>query len=153
MRDGLLRGHFGGLQLSRRVMGSTVVSATFVLMRKRPSCETSYCGRFGRCTIRAKRLSHLSVFPKLFDKIYAPLAAGLLHPYRGDRLMSEERLAVNLQFHSTCGSAGACISWTCCLIANVKPCGRFPPNVTGMAEGYHNCQSGRTFAQMPKDGF
>jgi hypothetical protein len=32
------------------------------------------------------------VFLKLFDKIYAPLAAGLLHPYRGDRLMSEERL-------------------------------------------------------------
>ncbi len=29
---------------------------------------------------------------------------------------------------------------------------RFPPNVTGMAEGYHNRQSGRTFAQMPKDG-
>jgi hypothetical protein len=46
----------------------------------------------------------------------------------------------------------ACISWTCCLTANVKPCGRFPPNVTGMAEGYHNRQSGRTFAQMPKDG-
>ena len=32
------------------------------------------------------------VFLKLFDKIYAPLVAGLLHPYRGDRLMSEERL-------------------------------------------------------------
>jgi len=32
------------------------------------------------------------LFLKLFDKIYAPLAAGLLHPYRGDRLMSEERL-------------------------------------------------------------
>ena len=32
------------------------------------------------------------VFLKLFDKIYAPLAAGLLHPYRGDRLMPEERL-------------------------------------------------------------
>ena len=32
------------------------------------------------------------LFLKLFDKIYAPLAAGLLHPYRGDRLMAEERL-------------------------------------------------------------
>ena len=32
------------------------------------------------------------VFLKLFDKIYAPLAAGLLHAYRGDRLISEERL-------------------------------------------------------------
>ena len=32
------------------------------------------------------------LFLKLFDKIYAPLAAGLLHPYRGDRIMAEERL-------------------------------------------------------------
>ena len=32
------------------------------------------------------------LFLKLFDKVYAPLAAGLLHPYRGDRVMSEERL-------------------------------------------------------------
>jgi hypothetical protein len=32
------------------------------------------------------------VFLKLFDKIYAPLAAGLLHPYRRDRLLSPERL-------------------------------------------------------------
>lgn len=32
------------------------------------------------------------LFLKLFDKIYAPLAAGLLHPYRGDRLMADERL-------------------------------------------------------------
>jgi hypothetical protein len=32
------------------------------------------------------------VFLKLFDKIYAPLTAGLLHPYRGDRIMSQDRL-------------------------------------------------------------
>jgi hypothetical protein len=32
------------------------------------------------------------LFLKLFDKIYAPLAAGLLHPYRGDRLMADQRL-------------------------------------------------------------
>lgn len=32
------------------------------------------------------------VFLKLFDRIYAPLAAGLLHPYRRDRTMSPERL-------------------------------------------------------------
>ena len=32
------------------------------------------------------------LFLKLFDKIYAPLAAGLLHPYRRDRLVQEERL-------------------------------------------------------------
>jgi len=33
------------------------------------------------------------VFLKLFDKIYAPLAAGLLHPYRRDRTIPEQRLA------------------------------------------------------------
>jgi hypothetical protein len=32
------------------------------------------------------------VFLKLFDKIYAPLAAGLIHPYRRDRTISPERL-------------------------------------------------------------
>jgi len=33
------------------------------------------------------------VFLKLFEKIYAPLTAGLLHPYRGDRLLVAERLS------------------------------------------------------------
>ncbi|HUL13030.1 MAG TPA: hypothetical protein VLU73_12790 [Methylococcaceae bacterium] len=32
------------------------------------------------------------VFLKLFEQIYAPLAAGLLHPYRGDKAVSEARL-------------------------------------------------------------
>ena len=32
------------------------------------------------------------LFLKLFDKIYAPLTAGLLHPYPGDRIMSNHRL-------------------------------------------------------------
>ena len=30
---------------------------------------------------------------KLFHKIYAPLTAGLLHPYRGDRVVSDQRLS------------------------------------------------------------
>jgi len=33
------------------------------------------------------------VFLKLFEKIHAPLTAGLLHPYRGDRLLLAERLS------------------------------------------------------------
>jgi len=33
------------------------------------------------------------VFLKLFEKIYAPLTDGLLHPYRGDRLLVAERLS------------------------------------------------------------
>jgi hypothetical protein len=32
------------------------------------------------------------LFLKLFDKIYAPLTAGILHPYPGDRAMTQERL-------------------------------------------------------------
>src|ERR1022692_1246945 len=32
------------------------------------------------------------VFLKLFDKVYAPLTAGLLHLYRGDRTMAKDRL-------------------------------------------------------------
>jgi len=32
------------------------------------------------------------LFLKLFDKIYAPLTAGLLHPYPGDRSMTDDRL-------------------------------------------------------------
>jgi hypothetical protein len=32
------------------------------------------------------------LFLKLFDKIYAPLTAGILHPYRRDRVMTRERL-------------------------------------------------------------
>ena len=30
-------------------------------------------------------------FLKLFEKIYAPLTAGLLAPFRGDRLLAEEK--------------------------------------------------------------
>ena len=32
------------------------------------------------------------LFLKLFDKIYAPLTAGLLHPYPGDRTITDDRL-------------------------------------------------------------
>jgi len=32
------------------------------------------------------------LFLKLFNKIYAPLTAGLLHPYPGDRAMTNDRL-------------------------------------------------------------
>jgi hypothetical protein len=30
-------------------------------------------------------------FSKLFEKIYAPLTAGLLQPFRGDRVLAEEK--------------------------------------------------------------
>jgi hypothetical protein len=31
------------------------------------------------------------VFLKLFEKIYVPLTAGLLAPFRGDRVLAEEK--------------------------------------------------------------
>ena len=33
------------------------------------------------------------VFLKLFDRIYAPLTAGLLHPFSGDRKLTQQKQA------------------------------------------------------------
>jgi hypothetical protein len=37
-------------------------------------------------------LPYLLEFLKLFDKIFAPLTAGLFHPYRGDKAIAKDRL-------------------------------------------------------------
>jgi hypothetical protein len=37
------------------------------------------------------RVLHLSVVLKLFERIYVPLTAGILKPFRGDRLLAEEK--------------------------------------------------------------
>src|SRR5580704_6420463 len=44
-----------------------------------------------RYRLIGKGYSICLVFLKLFEKIYAPLAAGLLAPFRGDRLLAEEK--------------------------------------------------------------
>ncbi len=44
-----------------------------------------------RYRLVGKGYSICLVFLKLFEKIYAPLTAGLLTPFRGDRLLSEEK--------------------------------------------------------------
>jgi hypothetical protein len=44
-----------------------------------------------RYRLVGKGYSICLVFLKLFEKIYAPLTAGLLAPFRGDRLFAEER--------------------------------------------------------------
>jgi hypothetical protein len=44
-----------------------------------------------RYRLVGKGYSICLVFLKLFEKIYAPLTAGLLAPFRGDRILAEER--------------------------------------------------------------
>jgi hypothetical protein len=45
-----------------------------------------------RYLLLANRYRICLLFLKLFDKIYAPLTAGLLHPYPGDRTITPDRL-------------------------------------------------------------
>jgi hypothetical protein len=51
--------------------------------------------RYDLSKLRAKRLvegySICVAFLKLFERIYAPLTAGLLAPFRGDRGLAEEK--------------------------------------------------------------
>jgi hypothetical protein len=44
-----------------------------------------------RYQLVGKGYSICLVFLKLFEKVYAPLTAGLLAPFRGDRILSEEK--------------------------------------------------------------
>ena len=46
-----------------------------------------------RYRLIGKGYSICLVFLKLFEKIYAPLTAGLLTPFRGDRILVEEKRA------------------------------------------------------------
>ena len=47
--------------------------------------------RSRRYRLIGKGYSICLVFLKLFEKIYAPLTAGLMAPYRGDRILAEEK--------------------------------------------------------------
>ena len=47
--------------------------------------------RSRRYRLLGKGYSICVVFLKLFEKIYAPLTAGLLAPFRGDRTLAEEK--------------------------------------------------------------
>ena len=44
-----------------------------------------------RYRLVGKGYSICVVFLKLFEKVYAPLTAGLLAPFRGDRILAEEK--------------------------------------------------------------
>jgi hypothetical protein len=47
-------------------------------------------------------------FLRLFEKIYAPLAAGLLAPFRGDHLLPEEkRCALDRLYQHVCDDLDA----------------------------------------------
>jgi hypothetical protein len=47
--------------------------------------------RSRRYQLVGKGYSICLVFLKLFEKIYAPLTAGLLAPFRGDRILAEDK--------------------------------------------------------------
>ena len=47
--------------------------------------------RSRRYRLVGKGYSICVAFLKLFEKIYAPLTAGLLQPFRGDRVLVEEK--------------------------------------------------------------
>ncbi len=47
--------------------------------------------RSRRYRLTAKGYSICLVYLKLFERIYAPLTAGLLAPFRGDRTLAEEK--------------------------------------------------------------
>jgi hypothetical protein len=47
--------------------------------------------RSRRYQLVGKGYSICLVYLKLFERIYAPLTAGLLAPFRGDRILAEER--------------------------------------------------------------
>ena len=47
--------------------------------------------RSRRYRLAGKGYSICVVFLKLFEKIYAPLTAGLLAPFRGDHILAEEK--------------------------------------------------------------
>ncbi|MCC6363512.1 MAG: hypothetical protein IT165_08295 [Bryobacterales bacterium] len=44
-----------------------------------------------RYRLAGKGYSICVAFLKLFEKIYAPLTAGLLWPFRGDRILAEQK--------------------------------------------------------------
>ena len=50
--------------------------------------------RSPRYRLVGKGYSICVAFLKLFEKIYAPLTAGLLAPFRGDRLLAEEKRCI-----------------------------------------------------------
>jgi hypothetical protein len=61
--------------------------------------------RSRRYRLVGKGYSICLVFLKLFEKIYAPLTAGLLAPYRGDRILAEEkRCQLDRSYQRICDS-------------------------------------------------
>jgi hypothetical protein len=58
-----------------------------------PKCLVEKVPHSRRYRLIGKGYSICLVFLKLFEKIYAPLTAGLLAPFRGDRILVEEKRA------------------------------------------------------------
>ena len=66
--------------------------------------------RSRRYRLVGKGYSICVAFLKLFEKIYAPLTAGLLAPFRGDRLLAEEkRCALDRLYQRICDDLDALV--------------------------------------------
>ena len=64
--------------------------------------------RSRRYRLVGKGYSICLVFLKLFEKIYAPLTAGLLQPFRGDRVLADEkRCQLDRLYQRICDSLDA----------------------------------------------
>ena len=64
--------------------------------------------RSRRYRLIGKGYSICLVFLKLFEKIYAPLTAGLMAPYRGDRILPDEkRCQLDRLYQRICDSLDA----------------------------------------------
>ena len=64
--------------------------------------------RSRRYRLAGKGYSICVAFLKLFEKIYAPLTAGLLAPFRGDRLLADEkRCVLDRLYQRTCDDLDA----------------------------------------------
>ncbi len=69
----------------------TLASLRYDLSKLRAKGLIEKVPRSRRYRLVGKGYSICVVFLKLFDRIYAPLTAGLLSPFRGDRVLAEEK--------------------------------------------------------------
>jgi hypothetical protein len=69
----------------------SLASFCYDLSKLRAKGPVEKVARSRRHQVAGKGYSIWVVFLKLFEKIYAPLTAGLLAPLRGDRTLPEEK--------------------------------------------------------------
>jgi len=77
--------------LGRRESQYSLASLRYDLSKLRAKGLVEKIPRTRRYRLVGKGYSICLVFLKLFEKVYAPLTAGLLSPFRGDRILAEQK--------------------------------------------------------------